>query len=170
MKILLKSATIIDKESDLNRQKRDILIEDGRIKKIDKSIKTTADKTIKTDNLYVSRGWFDSSVSFGEPGFEERETIANGLDTAAKSGFTTVALNTNTNPHPDNSGAINALKSKSAFHPVKLLPLGNLSVKGEGIDLAELYDMKQHGAVSFSDYQKPLRNPNLLKIAIRSEF
>ncbi len=167
MKLLLKSATIIDRESKYHRQQLDILIEDGRIKEIEKSIKTSVDKTIKNDNLHVSRGWFDSSVNFGEPGYEERETIANGLDTAGKSGFTTVALNTNTNPAPDNSSAINAIKSKSTFHPVKLLPLGNLSVKGEGVDLAELYDMQQHGAVSFSDYQKPLRNPNLLKIALQ---
>jgi hypothetical protein len=35
------------------------------------------------DNLHVSQGWFDSSVSLGEPGYEERETI-NGLSVAAK--------------------------------------------------------------------------------------
>jgi dihydroorotase-like cyclic amidohydrolase len=36
------------------------------------------------DNLHVSQGWFDSSVSLGEPGYEERETIVNGLSVAAK--------------------------------------------------------------------------------------
>jgi dihydroorotase len=30
---------------------------------------------IKLDNLHVSQGWFDSSVSLGEPGYEEEETI-----------------------------------------------------------------------------------------------
>ena len=41
--------------------------------------------------IYVSSGWFDPNMSFGEPGFEE-ETLENGLLTAAKSGFTHVLL------------------------------------------------------------------------------
>ncbi|MDX1427763.1 MAG: dihydroorotase, partial [Salegentibacter mishustinae] len=96
MKLLLKSATIIDKQSVYNNKTLDILIENGIIKQIAKDISTEVDKVINEENLHISRGWFDSSVSFGEPGFEERETIANGLDTAAKSGFTSIALNPNT--------------------------------------------------------------------------
>jgi dihydroorotase len=30
---------------------------------------------IKLDNLHVSQGWFDSSVSLGEPGYEERKPL-----------------------------------------------------------------------------------------------
>ena len=33
-------------------------------------------KVISLKNLHISCGWFDSSVSFGDPGFEERETLA----------------------------------------------------------------------------------------------
>ena len=52
----------------------DILIERGRITKISKRISNPNNyKEIKLDNLHVSQGWFDSSVSFGEPGFEDRE-------------------------------------------------------------------------------------------------
>ncbi|WP_282018846.1 dihydroorotase [Salegentibacter mishustinae] len=167
MKLLLKSATIIDKQSVYNNKTLDILIENGIIKEIAKDISTAADKVIQEENLHISRGWFDSSVSFGEPGFEERETIANGLDTAARSGFTSIALNPNTYPIIDNNGAITSVKSKAAHHPVKLFPIGALTVKGEGVDLAELYDMKQGGAVAFGDYKRAIKNPNLLKIALQ---
>ncbi|PKD17052.1 dihydroorotase [Salegentibacter salinarum] len=167
MKLLLKSATILDKTSANNNQKLDILIENGIIKKIGKDISTKADKVIFQENLHVSRGWFDSSVSFGEPGFEERETIANGLDTAAKSGFTNIALNPNTFPIIDNNGAITSVKSKAAHHPVKMYPTGALTIKSEGVDLAELYDMKQGGAIAFGDYKRAVKNPNLLKIALQ---
>src|SRR6056297_2075189 len=167
MKLLLKSATIIDAQSVYNNKKLDVLIENGIIERIAKDISVKADKVIETENLHVSRGWFDSSVSFGEPGFEERETIANGLDTAAKSGFTSIALNPNTYPIIDNNGAINSVKSKAAHHPVKLYPTGALTVKAEGVDLAELYDMKQGGAVAFGDYKRAIKNPNLLKIALQ---
>jgi dihydroorotase len=167
MKILVKSAIIIDKQSAYNNKKVDILIENGIIKTIGKDITTKADKVIAEENLHVSRGWFDSSVSFGEPGFEERETIANGLDTAAKSGFTGIALNPNTYPIIDNNGAITSVKSKAAHHPVKLFPTGALTIKSEGVDLAELYDMKQGGAIAFGDYKRAVKNPNLLKIALQ---
>ena len=167
MKLLLKLATIIDKHSAYHKKKLDILIENGIIIKIENDISTKADKVISEENLHVSRGWFDSSVSFGEPGFEERETIANGLDTAAKSGFTSIALNPNTFPVLDNNGAITSVKSKAAHHPVKMFPTGALTIKSEGVDLAELYDMKQGGAIAFGDYKRAVKNPNLLKIALQ---
>jgi len=167
MKILLKSVKIIDKNSAYHQKKLDVLIEDGIIKEIKKELQVQANKVIDIDNLHISRGWFDSSISFGEPGFEERETIKNGLDTAAKSGFTALALNPNTFPVIDNNGAVTSVKSKAANHPVSLYPTGALSIKSEGVDLAELYDMQQGGAIAFGDYKKAIRNPNLLKIALQ---
>lgn len=167
MKLLLKSVTILDESSPHHHKKTDVFIDKGVIKKIGKNLKEKADKEIKVANLHISRGWFDSSVSFGEPGYEDRETIANGLDTAGKSGFSSVALNPYTNPVLDHSGSIASVKAKSLSHPVNLYPVGALSIKSQGVDLAELLDMKEAGAVSFGDYKLPLRNPNLLKIALQ---
>ncbi len=167
MKLLLKSVTILDENSPHHNKKLDIFIEHGAIKKIGKDLEVKADKEIKVPNLHVSNGWFDSSVSFGEPGYEDRETIANGLDTAGKSGFTSVALNPYTNPVLDHSSTVAAVKAKAASHPVSLFPIAALTMKSEGVDLAELLDMKEAGAVSFGDYKLPLKNPNLLKIALQ---
>jgi len=167
MKLLLKSVTILDEKSSHHNKRVDIFIDEGVIKKIGKDLEEKADKEINIENLHVSRGWFDSSVSFGEPGFEDRETISNGLDTAGKSGFTGVALNPYTNPVLDHSGSIAAVKAKAANHPVSLYPVGALTTKSEGKHLAELLDMQEAGAVSFGDYKSPLSNPNLLKIALQ---
>jgi len=167
MKLLLKSVTILDEKSSHHNKRVDIFIDEGVIKKIGKNLEEKADKEINIENLHVSRGWFDSSVSFGEPGFEDRETISNGLDTAGKSGFTGVALNPYTNPVLDHSGSIAAVKAKAANHPVSLYPVGALTTKSEGKHLAELLDMQEAGAVSFGDYKSPLSNPNLLKIALQ---
>jgi dihydroorotase len=93
MSIVLKSAKVIDAESNYHGSKQDILISNGKIKKIAKSISSKGSKEISIDGLHVSKGWLDSSVSFGEPGFEERETIVNGGYVAGKSGFTDIILN-----------------------------------------------------------------------------
>ncbi|MDT0676832.1 dihydroorotase [Autumnicola musiva] len=167
MKLLIRSARITDTQSDFHNKEVDIFIKDGIIRKIGPSLKEKADKEIVKDNLHVSRGWFDSSVSFGEPGYEERETLENGIDTAGKSGFTSICLNPGTMPVIDNKSAVNSLVSAAGNHPVKLYSTGALTVKSEGIDLAELFDMKKAGAISFGDYKQPLMNPNMLKIALQ---
>ena len=168
MNVLIKSATIIDSKSDFHNTTQDILIEKGTISKIAETIKNTNNyKEINLENLHVSQGWFDSSVCFGEPGFEDRETIENGLKTAAKSGFTTVAMQANTHPIIDTNSAIAFINMKAQNHAVTLLPIGALTKNSESVDLAELYDMSTAGAVAFSDYKKPITNPNLLKIALQ---
>ncbi|TBN04364.1 dihydroorotase [Hyunsoonleella flava] len=168
MNILIKSATILDAKSDFHNTTQDILIEDGLITKIGSKLKNPENyQEIAFENLHISQGWFDSSVSFGEPGFEERENIANGIKTAALSGFTAVALNPNTNPIIDTSADVSFIKSKSANSAVNVLPLGALTRHSKGEDLAELYDMMNAGAVAFYDYKSPISNPNLLKIALQ---
>ncbi|MCH7525611.1 MAG: dihydroorotase [Bacteroidetes bacterium] len=168
MNVLIKSAIIIDPKSDFHNKKVDILIEKGIISNIANRIENTNNhKEITLENLHVSQGWFDSSVSFGEPGYEERETIANGLNTAARSGFTDVAVNANTNPVICTNTDVAFLKSKAEKHAVDLHPIGALTQQSNGKHLAELYDMHNAGAVAFGDYQKPISNPNLMKIALQ---
>ncbi|WP_010520996.1 dihydroorotase [Aquimarina agarivorans] len=169
MNILLKSAIIIDPKSTFHNQKVDILIINGQIKAIKSNLELPDEniELIQLQNLHVSQGWFDSSVSFGEPGFEERETISNGLNTAAKSGFTALALQPNTSPIADNAAAISYVKNKSLGFATKIYPIGSLTLHGKGIDLAELFDMHSHHACSFGNYKQPIKNPNLLKLALQ---
>lgn len=167
MNVLLKSAKIIDKNSNFHHQVKDILIENGIIVKISNKIaKPPKCKEISLENLHVSNGWFDSSVSLGEPGFEERENIENGLNVAAKSGFTGIGLNPYTNPVIDNKSAVEFLIQKSSNSAVKLFPIANLTQKAEGKELSEMFDMKKSGAIAFGDYNKSIGNANLMKIAL----
>lgn len=168
MNLLLKSATVIDSKSEFHNQTVDILIEKGIITKIGKRVPNPKNyKVVSLDNLHISQGWFDSGVCFGEPGYEDRETINNGLKTAAFSGFTHVAINPNTNPIADTNADIAFILSKSQKSAVTAYPIGALTKNSEGIDLAELYDMQTAGAVAFQDYKSPISNPNLLKIALQ---
>ena len=167
MSTLLKNARIIDVSSPFHHQVKDILIHDGVIKKIaDSIVETKGDKVIRLENLHVSCGWFDTSVSLGEPGFEERETLHHGLTVAAKSGFTAIALNANTNPIIDSKSDVEYVINKSKYSGVKLYPIAALTQKSEGKELAELHDMKQSGAIAFADYNKPISNNNLMKVAL----
>jgi dihydroorotase len=168
MNIILKAARIIDPKNPFHNQVVDIKISHGKIDKIGSDIDTTAGfEEIKLDNLHLSKGWFDTSVSLGEPGFEDRETIANGLLAAAKSGFTAIALQPNSFPILDNQSQINFVRQKAVGSGTELFPIGALTRNSEGTDLAELFDMKNAGAIAFGDYNKSLDNANLLKLSLQ---
>jgi len=98
MKLLLKNATLIHEKSPFHNQKKDVLIVDGILTKIEDEINEVGAEEVKFEDLHLSPGWFDPCVSFGEHGFEERETLSNGLKTAAKSGFTHIVINPDTEP------------------------------------------------------------------------
>ena len=167
MNVLLRSARIIDSNSKFHNQKMDILIKNGIISDIGKNLDLPKNyKEIQLKNLHVSNGWFDTSVSLGEPGFEERENIEHGLEVAARSGFTKIALNPNTHPLIDNKSSVEFLIQKSINSPVDLYPIANLTQGAKGTEMAELFDMKNSGAIAFGDYNKSLANANLLKIAL----
>jgi len=168
MNIIIRQAKIIDPKSPYHNEIADLKIEGGVITKIGKKLQNP-DKLqeVSLENLHVSQGWFDSSVSLGEPGFEDRETISNGLDTAGKSGFTAIAMQPNSFPILDNQSSISFVKRKAEGFATDLFPIGALTKNSEGSDLAELFDMKNSGAVAFGDYNKSLSNANLLKIALQ---
>lgn len=168
MNLIVRAAKIIDSRSPFHNQIIDLLIEDGTIKKIGTSIVNPSNfQELRRDNLHVSQGWFDSSVCFGEPGFEECETIQNGLQVAAKNGFTAVALQPNSHPIIDNQSQIHFVQSKAKDAATQLYPIGALTKESLGKDLAELYDMKNAGAIAFGDYSRSVSNSNLLKIALQ---
>ena len=168
MKLIIREAKIIDPQSPFHNKTVDILIIDGLIKEIGQSLSNTENfDELKLENLHVSKGWFDSSVSLGEPGFEDRETISNGLTVAAKSGFTAIALQPNTYPIIDNQSQVNFVLNKAIGFATELFPIGALSKESAGKDMAELFDMKKAGAIAFGDYNKSVANANVLKIALQ---
>lgn len=167
MKVLIKEAHIIAPGSVYHDQILDLKIKNGVIEKLGNDLAMDDCSEVKIPNLKVSIGWFDSSVSFGEPGFEDRETIENGLQVAAQSGFTGVALQPNALPVIDNQSQIFFVKQKAAQSATSLYPIGALTKNSEGTDLAELYDMKNAGAIAFGDYNASTSNANLFKIGLQ---
>ncbi|KGO91928.1 dihydroorotase [Flavobacterium subsaxonicum] len=168
MNLIFKNATIIDKNSPFNNKAADIVIEGGIIKQIGTNIAPIDGfDVIELDNLHISQGWFDSSVSLGEPGYEDRETLANGLDVAARNGFTDVAQQPTGDPIAEKQADIAFLVNRAAHTATALHPIGALTKGSEGKDMAELFDMKNAGAVAFGDYNKSLSDANILKIALQ---
>lgn len=165
MDLLLKNALIIDPNSPFNNKKADILIQNGKIAQIGKITKKGV-KTIESAKLCVSPGWLDVNANFCDPGNEHKETLLNGVATAAKGGYTGVVLSPGSQPVVDSKSGIEYLINQAKNFNIDIYPMGHLSAKGKGVDLSEMYDMTQSGAIAFSDGKQAMANTELIKLAL----
>ncbi|MCB0761225.1 MAG: dihydroorotase [Flavobacteriales bacterium] len=166
MSILLKSVTIVCPGSPLNGKTRDLLIERGKLKEIGTRITDSKARVIQEKGLCVSPGWFDTCAFLGDPGFEHKENLHSGLDAAAHGGFTALMTMPLTKPVADSKSGIEYVLNRSANHVVNVVPSGTLSEGAEGRQLAELLDMRDAGARTFTDYKRPVNTPELMSRAL----
>lgn len=166
MLALIRQAKIVDLRSEFHNKVVDILIKDGRIADIAPTLDADVADVIEGNNLHVSQGWVDIFADYREPGQEQKETIASGLNAAAAGGFTNVLLLPNTSPAVDSKSIVEFVQQKARGHAVSLHPLGAVTKGIEGKALSEMLDMRAHGAVAFTDGWKPVQNPNLLLKAL----
>lgn len=167
MQILLRQAKIIDSSSPFNGQTKDILITDGIISSIEDKIDHQDAQVVAGENLLVSGGWVDPFSHFCDPGIEYKETLETGANAAAAGGYTRVFSMPNTEPVVDNKSQVSYVVQQSACLPVSIHPIGAITKKLEGKDLAEMYDMKNSGAVAFSDGLVPVQTAGLFLKALQ---
>ena len=167
MEILIRSARIVDTGSPFNNQVKDILISNGKIKKIGSRLQnTTKAKEINEDNLHVSIGWLDLNTFLADPGFEQKETIETGCRAAAAGGFTHICCMPNTQPVIQTKAQVEYVLGKSANQLVTVHPLGAVTHNTDGHDLADMYDLHHAGAIAFSDGPKPLPTAGVVERAL----
>ena len=166
MKILIKSAKIIDVNSKHHNKTLDILIENGIIKKISKKISENKIKTFSSDNLHVSVGWSDIHANFREPGYEHKNDIVSGIESAIKGGFTSILLMPNTQPVIDNKSLIEYINNITKDSIVDVHIAGSVTKNMQGDDLVEMYDMNSVNCKIFTDDKNSLNRNEILKLAL----
>jgi dihydroorotase len=167
MNVLIKQAKIISSPSPFNGQIKDILIKNGKIASIGNGITDETARIVEHDGLCVSIGWMDMFADFGDPGFEQKENIESGTKAAAAGGFTDIMLLPNSQPVVDNKAQVEYIVQKAKQLVVNIYPIGAVSKKTEGKDLSEMYDMRQSGALAFSDGIRPVQNAGLILKALQ---
>ncbi len=167
MNILIKQACIISPSAPFHGQIQDILISGGKIKKIAKTISEKSDKVIEADNLHVSIGWMDIFADFGDPGFEQKESVETGAKAASAGGFTDVMLIPNSSPVVDNKSQVEYIVQKANQVTQTIHPIGAVSKNAAGKELSEMYDMRQSGAIAFGDGINSIQNSGLVLKALQ---
>ena len=149
--ILIKGGRVIDPASNIDKT-ADVLIKDGVIAGVDKSIRDANAEVIDAKGLIVSPGLLDIHVHLREPGDEDEETIATGSAAAVAGGFTSIACMPNTRPTLDDEAQIEFIyRQASRANFCNVFPIGAITKNREGRELAEIGQMVRAGAVGFSD-------------------
>ena len=166
MKILLKNGNVIDYKNNLNG-KYDILIEDDKIIKVDKNIEEMVDKEINCINLNIIPGMIDMHCHLREPGFEHKETIKTGSKSAVAGGFTTICPMPNTKPTPDNKETLQKIiEEAKRVDLCNILPYASVSKGEKGEEIVNFEELKNAGAIAFSDDGIPVVNSRLMRKAM----
>ncbi len=144
MKTLLKNGTLIDYKTNIFG-KKDVLIENDKIAKIDDKIEEAqADEVIDCTNLYVMPGMIDMHCHLREPGFEHKETIETGSKSAVAGGFTTICPMPNTKPTPDNKEVLQKIiEEAKRVNLCNVLPYASVSKGEKGEELVDFEELKQ---------------------------
>ena len=165
MSVLIKKAIIAS--STGAAQQQDVLIEKGIIKAIAADITEVADQVIEAESICISPGWVDVFCQFQDTGAEQKETLQTGAAAAAAGGFTDVLVVPNTQPAIHNRVQVEYILQKGSTLPAAVYPLGAITKNCEGKELAEMYDMRNGGAIAFTDGWKTLQSPQIMLKALQ---
>jgi dihydroorotase len=154
-------------DSDESKSDLDIRIKNGVISEIGENLDRAAEEEVFDGNgAYVSPGWMDMHVHLREPGYEHKETIETGCEAAVFGGFTEVACMPNTAPPIHTRDVVEFIKKKSESLPVEVHPIGCVTKERKGKSITEMSDMKDGGAVAFSDDGDPIYDSMVMRIAL----
>lgn len=169
MKLIIKNGRVIDPANNIDGE-HDIVIDKGVIQSVapcGKVKDTGSAKVIDAKGCIVAPGFLDMHVHFREPGFEYKETIASGCESAAAGGFTTVAMMPNTQPVNDNRSVTELMISQARAHgKIKAHPIGAITRGLKGETLSDMGDLKEAGVIAFSDDGRPVMNNQIMRRAL----
>lgn len=165
-RLLIKDGHLIEPSSGID-ERRDVLIEDGRVAAIGPRVEAADADVVDASDCFVAPGFLDIHVHLREPGIEHAETIETGAKAAAAGGFTSVCCMPNTIPVND-SPTVTSFIVERARHTaiVNVFPIGAITKGSKGEQLAEIGAMKKAGIVAISDDGLPVMNSRVMRRAM----
>ncbi len=165
--VIIKGGRVIDPSEGVDMV-GDVLIEDGRIVRVESDIASPEGaRVIDADGLVVSPGFIDLHCHLRDPGLEYKETIASGTRAAAKGGFTTVCAMPNTEPTMHTRATVEYVTEKARTEgAVRVLPIGCVTKRSAGAELSEMAELAEAGCIGFSDDGHPVVDSNIMRQAL----
>jgi dihydroorotase len=163
MTVLIRNGRVMDPKTGRD-EVCDVLVDGAIIERVGGDVAGSgASRTIDATGLIVAPGLVDVHAHLREPGYEWKETIKTGTLAAARGGFTSIVCMANTDPVNDNKSVTEYIMKKAAAEGVvRVFPCGAITKGLKGVELSEMGEMRDAGAIAISDDGKSVKNANLL--------
>lgn len=166
MTLLIKNGQVINPATQTD-EVLDVLVENGKVSRIEKSIQTKADRIIDAAGCFVMPGFIDMHVHLRDPGQEQKENIKTGCYAAAHGGYTTILAMPNTKPVVDNADVVNYVHNKAkTVGVVNVLQVGAITKGQNGKELSDIRGMYEAGIPAISEDGKSVMNSELYREAM----
>ncbi|MEG2985521.1 MAG: dihydroorotase [Peptostreptococcaceae bacterium] len=163
-RLLIKNARIIDANKDF---KSDLLVEDGKISKIDSNIDLENIKIINGENYVLMPSFIDLHTHLRDPGLTHKEDLETGQKAALKGGFTVLCPMANTKPACDNKEVMEYVLNKAKkLDLCDIKQVCAITKNLEGQEMIDIASMRKYTDL-FSDDGYTLHNEEIMKEALK---
>jgi dihydroorotase len=168
---LLRDVHVLDPRASLDTR-RDVRVRDGLIAELAEPGSLEPDgvgEVIEgSGRLRLLPAFFDPHVHLRTPGQEHKEDLQSGTRAAAAGGYGAVLAMPNTDPVLDSAPLLRSLRdaaAREACISVGFLPAITRGLEGE--QLTEMAELRQEGAVGFTDDGRPVQSAGMLRKALQ---
>jgi dihydroorotase len=167
--LVVRSVTVLDPGAGIEAQ-HDVVIRDGRIAELAAPGEAGTDsaEVVEAEGLHAFPAFFDPHAHLRTPGREDEEDIETGTRAAAAGGYCGILAMANTEPTVSTAADVASLRERAereAYIPVGFLATVTRGM--EGSDLTEMAELRDAGAVGFSDDGLPVRSARVLRRALQ---
>jgi dihydroorotase len=166
--LVIAGARVLDPRSGIDAV-HDVVVRRGEVAELAApgSAELTGAERIEADGLTVVPAFFDPHVHLRTPGREDEEDLQTGTRAAAAGGYCGVIAMANTEPPVDTAGSVLALRERAqdeAGVPVGFLACVTRGMGGD--DLTDMVELREAGALGFSDDGLPIRSARVMRRAL----
>ncbi len=168
--LLLRGAHVLDPITGIDGP-HDVLVRDGEIAALGAPASLEAPsgaETVEGEGKHLFAAFVDPHVHLRTPGQEYKEDLETGTRAAAAGGYCAVVAMPNTDPVLDQPALLRGLlmqAGRDARVPVGFMAAISVGLRGE--QLTEMSELREAGAVGFTDDGKPVASAGLLRHALR---
>jgi dihydroorotase len=168
--LLIRGAHVLDPRSGIDAP-HDVLVRDGEIAGLGAPGSLEAPEgaeVIEGEGRHVFPGFVDPHVHLRTPGQEHKEDLDSGTRAAAAGGYVAVVGMPNTHPTVDSAPILRSLREQArreARIPVGFLASITRGLAGEA--LTEMAELRDAGALGFTDDGKPVHRAGILLKALQ---
>ncbi|OAI56710.1 dihydroorotase [Verrucomicrobiaceae bacterium SCGC AG-212-N21] len=157
----------IASDASTQLQRGDVLVEDGRIKRVSANIDAPAGvEVVDCTGKILLPALFDVHVHAREPGQTHKENIKTCSEASINGGVTGFVMMPNTAPAIDTAVVVRNVLDSGRQCRIPIFTSGAITKGREGKELAAIGAMKEAGAIMITDDGYPVSNPVVLRRAM----